>query len=78
MVEDLSVTGLSLSVYPPSLATPGTQVLVKMVLNDPQSSRLSLAGVVRRVAKAGARLVVGIEFGRLPAFESQALNFYFM
>ena len=77
-VEDLSVTGLGLSLYPPSAATPGAQAVVKVVLNDPQSSRLTLGGVVRRVGKIGARLVVGIEFGRLPAFESQALNFYFM
>ena len=77
-VEGLSLTGLSLSVYSPSAATVGAQAVVKFTLNDPRSSRLSLAGTVRRVTKAGARLEVGIEFGRLPDYESQALSFYVM
>ena len=77
-VDDISVGGLSLSVYPPSAAGPGAKVVVKLVLNDPQKSRLTLAGVVRRVSRTGARIVCGVELGKLTDYESQVLSFYLM
>lgn len=78
VVDDVSLTGISLSAYPPSAAAVGGRATVRVVLNDPRRSRLVLKGVVRRLSKVGARLVIGIEFDTLPPGEAQALTFYFM
>ena len=77
-VDDLSLTGLGVSAYPPSAAIVGGRAVVRMVMNDPRRSRLVLKGVVRRLVKVGPRLVIGIEFDALPPDEAQALSFYFM
>jgi hypothetical protein len=77
-VEDLSQKGLGLSAYPPSAAAVGEPAVVRMVMNDPQRTRMVLKGVVRRIVKSGSRLIIGIEFDPLPVREAEALAFYFM
>ena len=77
-VEDLSLKGIGLSVYPPSAATVGEPAVLRMVMNDPRRSRMVLKGVVRRLVKSGPRLIIGIEFDALPPNEAEVLAFYFL
>jgi hypothetical protein len=51
---------------------------VKLTLDDPRASRLTLPGTVTRHERRGARMILGVEFDALPSYESQALSFYFM
>jgi hypothetical protein len=77
-VDDLSLSGLQCSLFPVRGVVAGQRVLIKLVLDDRQLSRLTLPSVVRRAASTAARLVLGVEFEPLPEFEKQALGFYFM
>jgi len=77
-VENISRTGLQFSLPATSVVKLGQRAVVTVVLNDRQQSKLSLPGTVRRVTTRADGSVVGVEFGSLPPYESQALAFYLM
>ena len=77
-VEDLSRTGVHLTVGSSAVVKVGQRAVVKLVLDDRQANQLTLTGTVRRTALRGPRLSVGVEFSELPPHEAQVLAFYFM
>src|SRR5215475_832795 len=70
VVEDLSRSGLQLSVPMSSVLQVGQRAVVTMVLSDRQQSKVALTGTIRRVTTRDDRTVLGVEFAGLPAYEA--------
>ena len=77
-VEDLSRTGLQLSVPLTSALKVDQRAVVTVVLSDRQQSKLALTGTIRRITERGEQSVIGVEFSALPAYDAQALAYYLM
>lgn len=77
-VEDLSRTGLQLSVPAASALKVGQRAVVSLVLSDRQQSKLTLTGTIRRITPRDEQSVIGVEFVALPAYEAQVIAYYLM
>lgn len=77
-VLDISDLGMRIMIDYCKIISQGQLIHVRVILDDPQRSKLDLPGIVRSVKQDNRRLMLGLRFEGLNEPQKQALGYYTM
>jgi hypothetical protein len=78
LVPDISKTGMRIRLVSSQTILKDQLIDVRFALDDKSQTELDVRGTVRRITSDQGRLMLGLEFGPLNAYQQETLGFYLM